>query len=457
MHSSTIVDRADYDVIVVGGSLAGCTASILLARAGARVALVERKPDPQSFKRMCSHYIQSSAIPTLERLGLLGPIERAGGVRSKVRIWTPTANDARRDDDPRRGWVDLGADSPLPPGVNLRRERLDPLLRAAAAETPGVELMLGRKATGLLREDDRIRGVEFAGGGQMRARLVIGADGRDSAIAKLARVRTRVKPSERFSYAAYYEGPAPAGSPDSSLWFLDPEWAAALPTDSELTLYLCMPTKQHLPEFRSDPEQALSAFFANLPDPPPIRASERVGPVVGKLDMPNITRIPTAPGLALAGDAAMATDPLWGVGCGWAFQSAEWLSDCVAPALRDEEPLELGLRRYRRRFLRRLAPYAIMINDYSNGRPLNPFERMMLGSAALDPHVAREVNAYSTRNAGPEHLLVPSTFARILTAHMRLRPRGPRKRHVATAPRPAASVNGGPPLSISLAGAPPPV
>ena len=38
-------------------------------------------------------------------------------------------------------------------------------------------------------------------------------------------------------------------------------------------------------------------------------------------------RNPVAPGLALVGDAALATDPLFGVGCGWAFQTAEWLAD----------------------------------------------------------------------------------------------------------------------------------
>jgi 2-polyprenyl-6-methoxyphenol hydroxylase-like FAD-dependent oxidoreductase len=61
------------------------------------------------------------------------------------------------------------------------------------------------------------------------------------------------------------------------------------------------------------------------------------------------TRGPTPDLLALIGDAALATDPLFGVGCGWAFQSGEWLADSIAPALRGDEPLEGGLQRYRRR------------------------------------------------------------------------------------------------------------
>ena len=63
-----------------------------------------------------------------------------------------------------------------------------------------------------------------------------------------------------------------------------------------------------------------------------------VGRIGAKVDIPNVIHTPTAPGLALAGDAALATDPLWGVGCGWALQSGEWLADSVTPALLGHEP-----------------------------------------------------------------------------------------------------------------------
>jgi 2-polyprenyl-6-methoxyphenol hydroxylase-like FAD-dependent oxidoreductase len=39
-----------YDAVIVGASLAGCTTAIALGRAGARVALVEKRPDPAAFK-----------------------------------------------------------------------------------------------------------------------------------------------------------------------------------------------------------------------------------------------------------------------------------------------------------------------------------------------------------------------------------------------------------------------
>lgn len=396
---------ADYDAVIVGASLAGSMAAILLGRVGARVALVDQRAEPSSFKRICSHYIQSSAVGTLERAQLLEPMMQAGAVRSRARIWT------------RWGWIEPPRRSTVPSGVNLRREVLDPLIRGIAARTPGVELMLGETAEELLPAagaQDAIGGVQVkdrAGTrNRIRASLVIGADGRGSRIAKLAGVKTKSVPHGRFAYGGYYEGPPPAGSPDASLWLLDPDMAAAFPTDSELTFYACMPTKARLPEFRADPEAALRSSIASLPDAPPIAQSRVVPlddgkPVQGKLDMTNVAHVPTSPGLALIGDAALAIDPLWGVGCGWAFQSAEWLAQSVAPALQGSEALAEGLARYSRRHRRGLGGHAHMIYGYAGGRKLDPGERLLFSAAARDERVARVFEAFGTRNIGPVRML----------------------------------------------------
>ncbi|HXR61854.1 MAG TPA: NAD(P)/FAD-dependent oxidoreductase, partial [Solirubrobacterales bacterium] len=106
--------------------------------------------------------------------------------------------------------------------------------------------------------------------------------------------------------------------------------AAAFPTDGGLVFYIAMTHKDRGPEFKQDLERALVEHVAAVPEPPPIREGRRVGPVIGKIEMPNRIRGPVAPGLALVGDAALATDPLFGVGCGFAFQSGEWLADSVS-------------------------------------------------------------------------------------------------------------------------------
>jgi 2-polyprenyl-6-methoxyphenol hydroxylase-like FAD-dependent oxidoreductase len=402
---------ADQDAVIVGASLAGCTTAVLLARQGLRVALVEQRPDMAAFKRVCTHYIQSSAVPTLERLGLLEPILAAGGVRSRTRVWT------------RWGWMAASGDTDLPANVNLRRELLDPLIRTAAAEQDGVELILGHTVDRVLDRDGSVGGVEAVApdGSRVRltGRLTVGADGRGSSIAKLAGVRTQTAELGRFAYGGYYDGPAIETAPDITMWLLDPQWAAVLPTNGGLMTYACMPTVDRLPEFRRDPEAALRTYFADLPNPPPIHESRLVEPLIGALKIPTIHRSVTAPGLAFAGDAAMASDPLWGVGCGWALQTGEWLADSVGPALRGEEPLGRALSRYRRTHRRQLRLHSLLIDSYASGRRMNPAERTMFSAAARDPRLGELSAWFGARQVQPTALLRPGMLGRGAAANLR--------------------------------------
>jgi 2-polyprenyl-6-methoxyphenol hydroxylase-like FAD-dependent oxidoreductase len=408
--NGNVTSREDYDAVIVGASLAGCASAILLARGGARVALVEQRPDPAAYKKICSHYIQSSAVAALERLGLLEPMMSAGAVRSRVRLNTPW------------GWIEPPAAPLVPSGVNLRRELLDPLIRETAAETPGVDLFLGHTVHELLRDGEQVCGAlaRDSAGAELRvgAKLVVGADGRGSRVAKLAGVKAKAVPHGRVAYGGYFEGPPPAGSPDASFWLLDPDMAAAFPTDSGLTFYAAMPVKEHAEAFRSDPAKALVEMLSALPDPPPIAASRRIQPAQGKLDMTNVAHTPAAPGLALVGDAALAIDPLWGVGCGWALQSAEWLADSVTPALKGSESLDRGLKRYRRRHARGLRGHAAMIYDYAGGRKFNAPERLLFSAATYDDGVGAVMEAFGTRNIGPGRMML-SGMPRAIAARAR--------------------------------------
>jgi 2-polyprenyl-6-methoxyphenol hydroxylase-like FAD-dependent oxidoreductase len=400
---------AEYDAVVVGASLSGCATAMFLGRAGLRVALLEKSPDPRAYKRICSHLMQASAVPTLERLGLLDPIMAAGGLRSRNRAWA------------RWGWI-VAEPERAGLGVNLRRERLDPLVRDAAAMTPGVELLLGREVLRPSWREGAVGGVvarNREGGEEIyRGALVVGADGRGSPLAKAAAVPTKTHPHNRFAYASYFEGAEPPWAPDGTVWFLDPQFAAAFPTDDGLTMYVAMLTKDRLPAFRRDPMSALLSHIEALPEAPPIREGRPVGPMLGKIDMTNRASAPASPGLALVGDAALAIDPLFGVGCGWAFQSAEWLADSVTPALQGAEPLEQGLRRYARRHRHELRGHAFFIRDYATGRKLQAPERLSFAAAARDPEVAARVDAYATRQIRPQQM-VRSVMPRAALVNLR--------------------------------------
>jgi len=409
-----MTDHMRYDVAIVGASISGCAAAILFGREGAKVALIERAQDPGAYKKICTHYIQPSATPTIERLGLATAIEMAGGLRNDVELFT------------RWGWV-LPPPAPLTArpayGYNIRRQMLDPIVRNAAVTTSGVDFMPGFSARELLKSDDRINGVRAEGSDgvqrEIEAGLVVGADGRQSRIAELAGLDAKTKPNGRFFYFAHYRNlPLKSGS-RSQIWFLEPDIAYAFPNDGDVTLLAAMPERAKLSTWKADPEAAMQQLFDRLPNGPALGRAERVSPMMGVLEYPNLTRKVFRPGLALIGDAALSIDPLWGVGCGWAFQSAEWLADAIAGTWSPPGALDRGLAAYGRRHRRELAGHEFLISDFSTGRPYNPLERLMFSAAARDPICADHLAAFGSRCIGVSAFMRPSALIRAMWVNAR--------------------------------------
>jgi 2-polyprenyl-6-methoxyphenol hydroxylase-like FAD-dependent oxidoreductase len=318
------------------------------------------------------------------------------------------------------------------------------MLRLLAADTTGVELMLGTSAERLISENGRFTGVVVKDRDgteeELSGRLVVGADGRGSEVAALAGVPARLKPNNRFTYFAYYRGLELTSGQTGQLWLLEPNTAIAYPNDDELTLVACFVERSSLPEFKRDPEGSFVRLIEALPRGPKIASAERVSPLLGKLEMPNSSRRVAVPGLAFAGDAAMTADPLWAVGCGWAFQSAAWLVDCTAAALGSgKEDIDRALARYRRKHRSELFGFYFQSSNFSTARPLLPHEKLILSSAAKDPAMARRFTAFGEGLIGLGELLSPRSLGRAVRVVVsdRLRkesaqaPNGGRERHSA--------------------------
>jgi 2-polyprenyl-6-methoxyphenol hydroxylase-like FAD-dependent oxidoreductase len=398
----------DYDVAVVGASVAGCTAARLFGQAGARVALIERREDPDAYKVVCTHAVLPPATATIERLGLAPKLLERGVPRTTAQFWTPYG-----------GWIDFP--EALSDGWGVTRRTLDPALRELAASTPGVELLAGRTAKRVISEAGRPAGIEVEDRGHrteaIRARLVVGADGRGSTVARLAGIRGRVRPHNRFFYFAYWRGIEPvrsAGKPAFRLWVLDPEGAAEFPNEDGLTVLVTGFHRSRLAEVRADPEGAYERALSALPDGPAIDRAERVSKLLGKLEMPNVMRPAGRPGIAFVGDAALATDPLFGVGLTFAFQSATWLVDETSAVLDDRAALDRALRRYARKFVWRIGPHHLQIADFATARRMRPLEKRTFRRATTDSFVARTLGEVLGRERSPLHLFDPRLTARIL-------------------------------------------
>ncbi|MGN2638102.1 NAD(P)/FAD-dependent oxidoreductase [Nocardia takedensis] len=406
----------DYDVVIVGAGLAGCTAAILLGRAGARVALLEAHRNPDTYKRLCTSSIRSSALPIMRRTGLDKLIEDAGGVPSHDGYLTPY------------GWLRTPRTNDRPPhGYNIRRETLDPLARAAAAEVPQVDLILGAKVRELSKDaDGRVDGVEATVLGaqrSLRAKLVIGADGRHSKIADLAGLRGIRSRNCRACVFAYYRNVEVPADQTMRIWLTMPEIVSVGAMDDGQVVLAGLLDKPTY-EAAEDKEAALLAAYAGLSDGPDLSRAERVSDVIGYRDYPSITRPRiTVPGLALVGDAAMSADPAEGAGLGWAMQTAEWLSDAVTPALLagNATGIDAGARKYQRLHRFRLWPHQAQIVDLSLRPKLSIVMKVLLSAAVYDSWVGVRVTKAVTRNASMFTALNPVFLVRALYAANQVR------------------------------------
>lgn len=392
-----------YDIAVVGASVAGCSTAILLANRGYRVLLVDKVGDMSRYKVLCTHFIQPCAQAAAREIGLDDDIEELGGVRAQARAWT------------RWGWIEdpHQGGKRHQHGYGIRRETLDPYLRNKAAEHPRIELRLGTSLMGVRSEKTGVT-IKLKTGSQideLNVGLLVGADGRNSKTASEAGIETRTIPNGRFSYFAYFKGIDHPGGNVATQWFLDPDVAYSLPNDAGTTVIAIIPEKSKLHAFKEDLEGAYYNFVRSLPCGPEIDKAEKVSKIIGSTDLPLIRRNPTAPRVALVGDAAYTSDPLWGTGCGWAMQHALWLAESLSYGVADEIDVERGLSMYNKH-QKMLNGHRFLIEDFASGRKLNWIERTLFSGATSDTKLAKGFWDFGGRQINATEFINPVNIAR---------------------------------------------
>ncbi|MEN1973872.1 MULTISPECIES: FAD-dependent oxidoreductase [unclassified Cellulomonas] len=170
----------DFDVVVVGAGIAGCVTAYRLAQAGRSVALVERGAAPGS-KNLSGGVLYSRGLEEV----FPDLLERAPIERRITRNYLQLLNAESAvgiDYQDRRLAEPVNA-------VTVLRARFDPWL-AEQCEEAGADLLSGVRVDGVLREDGRVVGVR-AGEDELRAHVVVAADGVNSFLARSAGLRGR--------------------------------------------------------------------------------------------------------------------------------------------------------------------------------------------------------------------------------------------------------------------------
>lgn len=269
---------------------------------------------------------------------------------------------------------------------------------------------------------------------ELRARLVVGADGHHSTVARLAEVPEDHAPNERFLFWTYYEGATMNGPGDGQVWPVGRDVAVCIRVDDGLTQVGVFPAKDRLPEFTDDRQSAFDRFVRCLPDGPTLIGARQVSNLIGTTDYPCIRRGPTPrPGLALIGDAATASDPVPAVGCGWAFRSAAWLADATAEPLAQGRDLHRALRGYRRAH-RFIDAYDSVGRKEALARPPGSLQRAIRTAAVSNPDISRRLAAFAMRAAPPSVLLNPKVVIRVAIGSRAPGPQGRRPAHPARQP-----------------------
>jgi menaquinone-9 beta-reductase len=307
----------------------------MLARRGLRVCLLDKSRFPS--ETLSTHVIQPCGVGVLDRIGILDGILAAGAV--PLTRFTFVNDGARMEARLDEGLFDS-------PSLSMRRVTLDQLL-VDGAVSAGVEVRTGTRATGLLREEGRVVGVE-TGDGALRAGLVVGADGRGSTVARLVGAREyHLAPPGRVFAWAYFEGVA---EPEAHLRLAklgDLTYVAA-PTDAGLHLAAACPAMDARDSFLADREGSYMAALGAWPELAGLLVgARRSGPIRVLANWQGYFREPTGPGWVLLGDAGNFKDPSPAQGIADALRQAERLVDAVAAGLAGD-CLDAELRRWGR-------------------------------------------------------------------------------------------------------------
>jgi flavin-dependent dehydrogenase len=319
------------DVLIAGAGPAGSIAAIRLARAGARVLLVDRARFPRD--KLCGDTLNPGAMRIVDRAGLRAPIEAVSRPLEGMLLSSGRGVQVR-------GTYGIGLYARA-----LTRRVLDQLL-VEAAVAAGAQFHDGVRVTEAMVEETggvaRVRGLRLAqtpGGApgfaakaiRVPASITIAADGRRSTLAFALGLAAQPAGIRRWAIGAYFEGLDGLGVV-GEMHVRGPHYIGVAPVGGDGCANVCLVTPAG--GGFDDPARLLETRLAA--DPvlgPRATAARRVAPAMTLGPLAVDCRAAGLPGLLLAGDAAGFVDPMTGDGLRFAMRGAELAADVALEAL----------------------------------------------------------------------------------------------------------------------------
>ncbi len=340
---------------VVGGGPAGSAFAARVAAAGPRVVILEARP---SWTWQAGGVFASpAAVLELRALGLSATVlEAVARPIPAMRVETPSGQTIR---------LTYGAERGGEPAVGLDRSALDPALlelawaRGAEVRRPVsvVGVRPGAGSGGLIRLDVRHGTVTKA----LDARIVVGADGHRSAVARALGVDRPARLGSRVGLTWHLADVGDDGPGDARMVVLDGAYCGLAPVPGgRLNVGIVLASRRWQDRLASDGAHAVgAAILADVPDAAWSRAGWRAAPVAdaiaGAAPLGHRVTRRAGDGWLLIGDAAGFLDPFTGEGLHRALVSARLGAAAVMRALRghdvrDDQALAAYDRAMRRRF-----------------------------------------------------------------------------------------------------------
>lgn len=338
----------DAQVIIVGGGPAGSCAAYFLAKRGVEVTLLDRANFPRD--KVCAEYLSPECSRILDRLGALSATESSGAAHLEgMRVQAPDGTVMHGDFAANHGYKGF-----RDRGLAVRRTVLDSILidRARAA---GVRVIENARVTDLLFEQKRVSGVTVTrdeGSQDLRADVVIGADGLRSVVSRRLGLRGASRKPRRLALVSHYTGVAGIGT-YGEMFVERSGYCGIVDVGNGLTnLGIVIPVSR-AGEISGDRTEFVDQWIAGRPHLAKRFAdAERVEPVRATGPFASFAKSAWVPGAALIGDAADFFDPITGEGIYAALRGGELLADTLAessnewslPAV-DRALAEYGARR----------------------------------------------------------------------------------------------------------------